>query len=109
MAWVWLAKDCWMALTSAALLAIPANLCFLEQKFTCKKTSRYIYHYKSTLVDVPFKNVLYDVCTVQYGDPIACFQSAPLLSGQESYTVKKVIDFPVPSRDATNQTLAGRE
>jgi hypothetical protein len=34
MAWVWLAKDCWMALTNAALLAIPANLCFLEQKFT---------------------------------------------------------------------------
>jgi hypothetical protein len=29
-----------------------------------KKSSRYIYHFKSTLVDVPFKNVLYDVCTL---------------------------------------------
>jgi hypothetical protein len=74
-----------------------------------RNTSRYIYHYKSTFVDVHFKNVLYDVCTVQYGDPISCFQSAPLLSGQESYTVKKVIDFPVPGRDATNQTVTGRE
>jgi hypothetical protein len=26
-----------------------------------------------------------------------------------SYTVKKVIDFPVPSRDVTNQTLPGQE
>ncbi len=26
-----------------------------------------------------------------------------------SYTVKKVIDFPVPSRDVTDQTLSGRE
>jgi hypothetical protein len=25
------------------------------------------------------------------------------------YTVKKVIDFPVPSRNVTNQTLTGRE
>jgi hypothetical protein len=25
------------------------------------------------------------------------------------YTVKKVIDFPFPSRDVTNQTLPGRE
>jgi hypothetical protein len=25
------------------------------------------------------------------------------------YTVKKVIDFPVPSRDVTNQTLPGQE
>jgi hypothetical protein len=25
------------------------------------------------------------------------------------YTVKKVIDFPVPSRDDTNQTLCGLE
>jgi hypothetical protein len=25
------------------------------------------------------------------------------------YTVKKVTDFPVPSRDATNQTLPGGE
>jgi hypothetical protein len=25
------------------------------------------------------------------------------------YTVKKVNDFPVPSRDVTNQTLSGRE
>jgi hypothetical protein len=25
------------------------------------------------------------------------------------YTVKKVNDFPVPSRDVTNQTLPGRE
>jgi hypothetical protein len=25
------------------------------------------------------------------------------------YTVKKVTDFPVPSRDVTNQTLSGRE
>jgi hypothetical protein len=25
------------------------------------------------------------------------------------YTVKKVIVFPVPSQDVTNQTLAGRE
>jgi hypothetical protein len=28
---------------------------------------------------------------------------------QLSYTVKKVNDFPVPSRDVTNQTLPGRE
>jgi hypothetical protein len=26
-----------------------------------------------------------------------------------TYTVKKVIIFPVPSRDVTNQTLPGRE
>ncbi len=26
-----------------------------------------------------------------------------------TYTVKKVNDFPVPSRDVTNQTLPGRE
>ncbi len=25
------------------------------------------------------------------------------------YTVKKVIDFPIPSRDITNQTLPGRK
>jgi hypothetical protein len=29
--------------------------------------------------------------------------------GKEQYTVKKVIVFPVPSRDVTNQTLPGRE
>jgi hypothetical protein len=27
----------------------------------------------------------------------------------KGYTVKKVIDFPVPSREVTNQTLSGRE
>jgi hypothetical protein len=27
----------------------------------------------------------------------------------KQYTVKKVIDFPVPSLDVTNQTLPGRE
>ncbi len=49
-------------------------------------------------------------CTVHYGDPIAGFQSAPLLSGQESSTVKKVIDFSVPiARMPLNQTFAGRE
>jgi hypothetical protein len=30
--------------------------------------------------------------------PLPCF-----------YTVKKVSDFPIPSRDVTNQTLPGRE
>ena len=29
--------------------------------------------------------------------------------GPEAYTVKKVINFPAPSRDVTNQTLLGRE
>ena len=29
--------------------------------------------------------------------------------GVGPYTVKKVIDFPVPSREVTNQTLPGRE
>ncbi len=29
--------------------------------------------------------------------------------GNELYTVKKVSDFPVPTRDVTNQTLPGRE
>ncbi len=29
--------------------------------------------------------------------------------GRERYTVKKVIHFPVSSRDVTNQTLTGRE
>jgi hypothetical protein len=33
----------------------------------------------------------------------------PLCYGQESYTAKKFIDFPVTSREATIQTLAGRE
>jgi hypothetical protein len=28
---------------------------------------------------------------------------------QKQYTVKKVSDFPVPSRDVTNQTFPGRE
>jgi hypothetical protein len=28
---------------------------------------------------------------------------------REENTVKKVSDFPVPSRNATNQTLPGRE
>ncbi len=40
-------------------------------------------------------------------------EPAPLtftrLSTQLRYTVKKVNDFPVPSRDVTYQTLPGRE
>jgi hypothetical protein len=78
-----------MALTSAALLAIPANLCFLEQKFTRKKKEnlemQYIYHYKSTLVDVPFKNVLYDVCTVEY-----TVIPSPVLNLPLCYVVRRV-------------------
>ncbi len=31
------------------------------------------------------------------------------LTRRYEYTVKKVNDFPVPSRDVTNQTLPGRE
>jgi hypothetical protein len=31
------------------------------------------------------------------------------ISDLRTYTVKKVSDFPVPSRDVTNQTLPGRE
>ncbi len=32
-----------------------------------------------------------------------------ILAGYFTYTVKKVNDFPVPSRDVTYQTLPGRE
>ncbi len=32
-----------------------------------------------------------------------------LLSGTVLYTVKKVSDFPVPSRDVPNQTHLGRD
>jgi hypothetical protein len=34
---------------------------------------------------------------------------AKALQVRRQYTVKKVSDFPVPSRDVTNQTLPGRE
>ncbi len=27
----------------------------------------------------------------------------------DTFTVKKVVEFPVPSRDVTDQTLSGRE
>jgi hypothetical protein len=34
---------------------------------------------------------------------------SPLMISGPTYTVKKVIDFPVPIRDVTNQTLPGGE
>jgi hypothetical protein len=47
---------------------------------------------------------------------LLCFTSYEMLHVYRSveglyytYTVKKVSDFPVPSRDVTNQTLSGRE
>jgi hypothetical protein len=35
--------------------------------------------------------------------------SGSILAKKTPYTVEKVNDFPVPSRDVTNQALTGRE
>ncbi len=55
------------------------------------------------------KNIRYVLCMVDPKDTQRSSQTGNIFYVPEAYTVKKVIGFPVPSRDVTNQSLPGRE
>jgi len=58
-----------------------------------------------TSATIPLKNK----SLLQYSNNIDPLLSLKVLDNFSTYTVKKVSDFPVPSRDVTSQTLSGRE